>query len=297
MKVLCFGSLNIDYTYRLPHFVKKGETIKSYDLMVSNGGKGMNQAIALARAGANVWHAGAIGEDGKFLLDILKEEGVNTEHILVSSEVRTGNAIIQNDSEGDNCIIIYAGANEAITQEHVDQVIEDVAAGDYVVLQNEINNIPYIMKKAHEKGAKIFFNPSPMEEKISQFPLELVDVFFVNEIEAAAIIGLDSYTDVSIEELKERLKAAFPKAAIVLTLGAEGAYYFDGAQEVFQPSFSVRVVDTTAAGDTFSGYFIKEIMDNKSVQEALLTAAKAASITVTRPGAGKSIPTQEEVKN
>ena len=175
MKVLCFGSLNIDYTYKVAHFVGKGETISSDGLKVFAGGKGLNQAIALSRASAATYHAGAVGEDGRFLLTLLQEAGVHTEHVKILDTVRSGNAIIQNDSQGDNCIILYGGANQAITRAQVDEVLSHFEKGDFIVLQNEINELAYIMEKAHERGLVIVLNPSPMNEKILGLPLSCVD--------------------------------------------------------------------------------------------------------------------------
>ena len=142
MKVLNFGSLNIDYVYDVDDFVKKGETISSKDLNVFCGGKGLNQSVALAKAGAEVYHAGMIGEDGKFLLDLLKEAGVNIDNVVIRDDIRTGNAIIQRNKSGDNCIILFSGANRSITKDYVDRVLSGFEKGDYIVLQNEISELP-----------------------------------------------------------------------------------------------------------------------------------------------------------
>ncbi len=192
MKVLCFGSLNIDYTYKVDHFVKKGETLSSGSLQVFSGGKGLNQSIALARAGAETYHAGSIGEDGRFLLEQLQDAGVDTRYVTVLETVRTGNAIIQNDKEGDNCILLYGGANQAVTTDQADAVLEHFRKGDFLVLQNEINELAYIMERAHERGMKIVLNPSPMDEKIQGLPLGYVDYFMLNEIEASQILGQET---------------------------------------------------------------------------------------------------------
>ena len=217
MKVLCFGSLNIDYTYRVPHFVQKGETIAAEDMKVFCGGKGFNQAVAFARAGAETCQAGAVGKDGLFLLDSLKAAGVNTEFVSVMEDQKTGCAIIQNDHSGDNCIMLYGGTNRAITREMADSVLEHFGQGDVLVLQNEINEIPYIMEKAHERGMKIVLNPSPMEEAIRTFPLEMVDYFFLNQVEACQLLGDENRENP--EKQLEALRERFPAAAIVLTLG------------------------------------------------------------------------------
>lgn len=296
MKVLCFGSLNIDYTYKVDHFVKKGETLSSESLQVFTGGKGLNQSIALARSGVETYHAGAVGEDGVFLLQELRKAGVNTDYVKISREVRTGNAIIQNDRGGDNCILLYGGANQAITREQVDEVIGHFEAGDFIILQNEINELSYIVDKAHARGLKIVLNPSPMNEKILGLPLEYVDYFLLNEIEAGQILGEDISGGYEGKILAERLLEKFPSAAIVLTMGGDGSIYKDSTEEILQSVYKVCAVDTTAAGDTFTGFFIGGIIMGCTVREAMDMASKAAAIAVTRKGAAPSIPTLHEVK-
>lgn len=295
MKVLCFGSLNIDYTYKLDHFVQKGETISSKELLVCSGGKGLNQSIALSKAGADTYHAGAIGEDGMFLLDQMKEAGVNTDYVAVLSDVRSGNAIIQNDKSGDNCIILYGGANQAITKGKVEDVLRHFEKGDFIVLQNEINELDYIMKCASEKGMRIVLNPSPMNEKIRSLPLECVNYFMVNEIEALQILGKERSQDMEGASVAEELRGKFPNAAVVLTMGEKGSIYMDPSETVVQPAFRVQAVDTTAAGDTFTGFFIGGLMRGLEAKEAMLEATKASAIAVTKQGAAPSIPTREEV--
>ncbi len=293
MKVLCFGSLNIDYTYKVEHFVQKGETISSQSLQVFSGGKGLNQSIALAKAGADTSHAGAIGTDGRFLLEQMEAAGVHTEHVAVLEDVRSGNAIIQNDKEGDNCIILYGGANQAITREQADSVIGSFAPGDYIVLQNEINELAYIMQKAHERGMKVILNPSPMDEKIKTLPLEYVDFFLLNEVEAGQILETE---ETEGEILADRLLERFPGAAIVLTLGSKGSIYADGKQKIRQKAYRVKAVDTTAAGDTFTGYFIAEMASGQTAERAMDLASRASAIAVTRAGAAPSIPLRKEVE-
>lgn len=296
MKVLCFGSLNIDYTYKVEHFVKKGETLSSDGLNVYGGGKGLNQSVALAKAGTEVYHAGAIGQDGMFLMDMLKNAGVHTEYVKVLNEVRTGNAIIQNDRSGDNCILLYGGANQAITKEQVDDVMIHFEKGDYIVLQNEINELGYIMEKAHEKGLVIVLNPSPMNEKISTLPLDVVDYFLLNEVEASQILGKEMTGKETWEQIAEELLKKFPHASIVLTMGSDGSVFKNQEETVIQPIYKVQAVDTTAAGDTFTGYFIGGILSGLSAKESMDQAAKASAIAVTRQGAAPSIPVLSEVQ-
>ena len=297
MKVLCFGSLNIDYTYKVPHFVKKGETLASERLQVFGGGKGLNQSVALAKAGTEVYHAGSIGQDGMFLLDMLKDAGANTDFVKILDTVRTGNAIIQNDKSGDNCIILYGGANQAITREQVDEVMSHFESGDYLVLQNEINELGYIVEKAHEKGMIIVLNPSPMNEKILALPLDVINYFILNEVEAAQILGKEDKGEESWEQIADDLLKKFPQATIVLTMGSAGSVFKNQKETVCQSIYKVQAVDTTAAGDTFSGYFIGGILGGLSAKEAMDQASKASAIAVTRKGAAPSIPVLAEVQN
>ncbi len=292
MKALCFGSLNIDYTYQVDHFVSRGETLLSGGLQVFSGGKGLNQSIALSRAGVETFHAGSIGEDGRFLLRQLQEAGVDTACVTVRDDVRTGHAIIQNGGDGDNCILLYGGANQSITRQQVDEVLSRFEAGDVLVLQNEVNELDYIMEGAHERGLRIALNPSPMDEKILALPLDMVDWLILNEVEAEQLMGCD-VTDgaAAAAQLHEK----FPRTAIVLTMGKQGSYYADAETTLHQNAFPVQAVDTTAAGDTYTGYFLAGILENRPVQEAMALAAKAAAISVTRPGAAPSIPEREEV--
>ena len=292
MKILNYGSLNIDYTYSVDHFVRGGETMSSEEIHVFSGGKGLNQSIALSKSGAEVWHAGAIGTgDGDFLIRQLKEAGVNTEYISVL-DGKTGHAIIQKAKDGGNCILLFGGANQQITREMVDGVMDHFEKGDYLVLQNEISEIGYIMERAREKGMVLVFNPSPMDDKISTYPLEYVDYFLLNEIEAGDICGEQG----SGEELLQKLSDKFPASKIVLTLGGDGSLYRDGQRILTQGIYKVPVVDTTAAGDTFTGFLIGGLVQGLDAGEALDLAAKAAAIAVSRPGAAPSIPSREEVE-
>ena len=293
LKILNFGSLNIDYTYQVDHFVQAGETVSSRERRIFPGGKGLNQSIALARAGAPVYHAGAIGaQDGGFLRDLLHEAGANVEHIEKNDATASGHAIIQLDDSGQNCILLYGGTNQSITKERADEVLAGFSEGDFLLLQNEINQMPYIIEKAHEKKMRIVLNPSPMDEKIATMPLEYVEYFILNEVEASALCG-----DVPTEKIVFALAEKYPEAKIVLTLGSAGSYYHFGEDTHYQPIYSVPVVDTTGAGDTFTGYFLACLMNGQPIPGALRWAAAASAIAVSREGAAPSIPSMDEVRN
>lgn len=296
MKILSFGSLNIDYVYSVPHFVKKGETLSAKELNVYTGGKGLNQSIALARAGVETYQAGAIGTDGMFLLEQLKEAGVKTDLVKILDDVRTGNAIIQNDDEGDNCIALFGGANQAITKEQVDEVFKDFTNEDYLLIQNEINELSYIVEKAKEEGMKIILNPSPMNEKIMKLPLDQIDYFILNEIEAMQILEMDKPEEIDGKYIASLLHERFKDATIVLTLGSEGSVCISDDEYVEQSIYKVKAIDTTAAGDTYTGYFIAGILNGKTIKESMDIASKASAIAVTRQGAAPSIPVLEEVE-
>lgn len=290
MKLLDFGSLNIDHTYQLPHLVRPGETLASDSYHKSEGGKGFNQAVALAKAGQEVYLAGAIGQDGLFLRDYLQELGVHTEHLCVL-DAPTGHAMIQLDMKGQNCIILFGGTNGMITEAMIDEVLADFGAGDYLLLQNEISHVDSIICAAHAKGMHIILNPSPMSPELLTWPLELVEWFILNEIEGADITG-----KTQPEEMLDELLRRYPACHVVLTLGERGSVYADATQRMDQGIVSAHTVDTTAAGDTFTGYFIHALLQGEAIQQALKTAACASAITVSRPGAGRSIPAAEEVQ-
>lgn len=296
MKALCFGSLNIDYTYKVSHFVSKGETLASESLQVFCGGKGLNQSIALAKGGARTYHAGAVGKDGIFLLEELAKAGVCTDCVKVIETEKSGHAIIQNDAGGDNCILLYGGANQAIKRAQIDETLKLFAPGDLLILQNEINEIPYLMEQAHKRGLKIVLTPAPMESALLQYPLELVDFLLLNRVEAVQLLNLERDVLVEWEELVDDLADRFPRTEIVLTLGGEGAIFICGEKRICQPAYPVKAVDTTAAGDTFAGFFLAGRMRGCNPKETMEIAAKAAAISVTRQGASPSIPTLEEVK-
>lgn len=294
-KILNYGSLNIDYVYAVEHFVRPGETTLSRDRNVFCGGKGLNQSIALARAGAETYHAGAVGkEDGAMLLQILRDSGVHTDYIF-QRDCASGHTFIQVDASGQNCILLYGGSNRTQTEAEIESVISHFSAGDYLVLQNEVNLVDKMMHMAKERGMLVVLNPSPMDEKIAGLPLELCDYLLLNEVEAGDICGGAA----DKEALLERVCCKFPNTSIVLTLGGDGAAFKAPgmAEAIYHGIYDVPVADTTAAGDTFTGYFIHAISSGKSAAQALELASKASSLAVSRNGAAPSIPMAEEVEH
>ena len=290
MKILNFGSLNIDLVYQLPHIVKPGETISASSFQQHAGGKGANQSVALAKAGLPVWHAGTIGKDGLWLLDLLKDFGVETE-LVRQYDGPSGQAIIQVSENGQNSIFLLGGGNISINEEQIDRTLSHFGEGDYLVLQNEINLTPVIMEKAAAKGMKICLNPAPYTDEVKNWPLETLELLVVNEIEGQDLAGKEG----SYEETLNRLCAAYPGMNILLTAGKEGSYFGRDDEREYVPIVDSPVVDTTAAGDTFFGYFLASHLEGMNVRQAMERATLASSITVSRPGAMESIPLAREL--
>lgn len=291
MKILCFGSLNLDYFYQVDHIVQPGETTMAKSYQIFDGGKGLNQAIALGRANADCCMAGMIGRDGIHLLTCLQQSKVNTELVAVS-ENTTGHTTIQVDKTGQNSIIYYAGANQMIDKPFVEHVLSHFEPGDFILLQNEISNIPYIFEQAKQRELKIAFNPSPVTAGLLQYPLELVDLLILNEIE-----GYELTREKCNDDILKKLHQAYPKTSVLLTLGKSGVLFSDGVNRYHHGVYDVKVVDTTAAGDTFTGYFLTSYAANEPVDECLRKASIASSLAVSRQGASSSIPFLEEVEN
>lgn len=291
MKVLNFGSLNLDYVYSVDHMVTPGETLASYGMNIFCGGKGLNQSIALAKAGVEVYHAGMIGEEGQILLDTCKEGGVKADYIK-KTEGKSGHTIIQVDKSGQNCILLYGGANRSITKEYVNEVLSHFEKGDILLLQNEVNLLDHIIDCAYEKGMMIILNPSPYDEALDACDFNKISMFLLNEIEGGQVTG-EKETDKILKKLKE----IYPNARVVLTLGGDGSVYQYKDEQYRQGIFKVKAVDTTAAGDTFTGYFISSIIEEMPVPQGLELAAKASAIAVSREGATASIPLKDEVMN
>lgn len=290
MKILNFGSCNIDSVYTLSHIVRPGETLSVDAFEQFVGGKGLNQSVALANAGVKVYHAGLIGDDGGMLRAFLEKAGVDTRYLRVVPQ-KTGQAIIQVDQSGENCIFLYAGANHAFTESYVDEVLSDFGEGDLLLLQNEINLLPYIVDAAFARGIRIVLNPAPFHAALKKIDLEKLAYIIPNEIEAAG------FTDAADPEaFVSLIREKYPHLRAVVTLGKRGSMYIDSDRTCRQEIYPAKTVDTTAAGDTFVGYFVAEISRGETPETALKAASAAASITVSRKGAAPSIPLREEVQ-
>jgi ribokinase len=291
MQILNIGSINIDHVYKVDHFVRPGETLASFRYDIFSGGKGFNQSVALARAGADTLHAGRVGQDASWLLQRLEREGVDISRVSVT-ETPTGHAIIQVVPSGENAIVLYGGANKAVGKADIAHALTVCSPGDYLLLQNEISSVPEAIERGAERGLRVVFNPAPITPAIRDYPLDRVDIFILNETEAAGLTGKTAPDDALIA-----MRRQFPSAATVLTLGSEGAIYSDAARLHRQPAIPVAAIDTTAAGDTFIGYFLAGLMQGGTPAAALALGCRAAAICVTRAGASDSIPTRSELES
>lgn len=300
MSIICFGSLNVDVVYRVPHIVPAGETLAAKSVSRSPGGKGANQAVAAARAlglpsttardhAPTVHMAGRIGEDGRWLLDALREHGVDPQRVEVDSEHPTGHAIIQVDAEGQNAIVVYGGANQKISLRQTGAIFQNAKADDWLMVQNEVAAVPAAVATARSLGMKVCFNPAPMNERALAVELAGIDLIVVNQIEAQAMTTSEA-PDTAIRVLQKK-----SGGTVILTLGELGALHFDGTNMSKCAPEKIFTEDTTAAGDTFIGYFVAGLTKGFPLAANLDRATRAAALCCSKPGAMEAIPTAFEV--
>ncbi len=289
-RVLNFGSINVDHVYTVEHFVRPGETLSCQQYRRFAGGKGLNQSIALARAGASIYHAGKVGAADTWLKTLMEDQGVDT-RFVESINGPSGHAIIQVNVTGENAIVIVGGANQLIGEADVLRIVAEFGPDDYLLVQNEVSAVPQIIISAKEKGLTIVFNPAPMSPQVLNYPLDLVDILVINETEAHSLTG-----ESEAEKIYEIFSHRYPHAALVLTMGHKGAGYFSPQVLFHQPAEKVHVVDSTGAGDTFIGFFLAELIRTNDPKAALAYATRAAAICVTRHGAADSIPSRGELE-
>lgn len=289
MKICCFGSLNIDMVFNVDDFAKPKETIKSNGFQMFPGGKGLNQAIAIKKSGAEVFLAGSIGTDGQLLINQCDKHCLDRTNVRII-EGNSGLAVIQVNSQGENCIILSDGANKQNDIEFIDSVINKLKKNDIIILQNEINNLEYIINASKKNGIKICLNPSPVDESLFNLPIELCDIIILNEVEGKLLSGKESYDEIIVA-----LAQKYQDSIIILTLGGHGVYYTYNKKIYKKDSLKVEPLDTTGAGDAFTGYFIGMLSKGFIMEESIDIANKAAAISVTRRGASESIPYIDEV--
>ena len=284
MKVLNFGSINKDFIYSVNDFVNPGETISSIKYNIKIGGKGLNQSVAISKAGQKIYHAGIINIDDTIILDKLKKWNINCENILLGDNP-TGHAIIQVDKKGENSIIIHGGANDDIDIKFIESVLSKFNSGDILVLQNEINNIKEIIKRAHHKKMKIVFNPAPFDKEILSYDLNKISTLILNQTEGEALSK-----EKKPDNILKVLNSKFKNTEIILTLGEKGSIYSFKDQLLKIEAHRADTVDSTGAGDTFIGYYVAGLISGMNKKENLNRASEAAAIATTKIGGAESIP-------
>ena len=291
-RCLSIGSLNMDHVYRVPAFLTPGETLRSDSLTHVCGGKGLNQSIAAASAGLKVTMAGNVGDnaEGERLCAALTARGVDPSLVRHLPDTDCGHAIIQVADNGENAILLFGGANEQVDSKQISAVMQTLRPGDFIIMQNEINALSEIMEAAHAHGAKIVFNPSPFNARVTESLIASSDILFVNEVEAAQLVN----NEAEGESAGALLHARWPHLLLVETLGSNGAVAWFGNEVCHQPIYPVKSVDTTGAGDTFTGFFLGAWARGMSLSDCLDLAARASAICVSRVGTSSAIPTLSE---
>ncbi len=286
MTVINVGSINLDHVYSVPHLTQAGETQAASAYQVGLGGKGLNQSVALHRAGAAVLHLGAVGDQAT--RDALSALGLDTRGIDVL-DAPTGHAIIQVDAKAENNIILFAGANAALTNETLDAHLKTHSG--WVLLQNETNATETTFALAARYGLSLAFNPAPVTAATAELPLHQLSLLIVNRVELQQLSGAEEVPE-ALSLLRERC----PDTEIVVTLGRDGALCSTADQEWFAPIFIVDAQDTTGAGDTFVGYYLAERLRGQAPMDALRTASAASALCVSDTGAVNTIPSRDAVQ-
>lgn len=284
MTIFSLGSINVDYFYTMPHLVQAGETIAARELTIGLGGKGINQSIAIGRAGGDVWHIGALGKSNADYCDVIAEAGVKIDYISLL-DTPSGHAIVMvEETSAENQIVIMPAANHQITQEQIDGALGHAKANDWALTQNETVIGPSFLRQAKEAGLKICYSAAPFVAEITADLLPISDLLVVNEGEAASL---------SAHLGKDKSELGVPH--LIITRGADGAEYCGDDGTFHIPAPNVQAVNTTGAGDTYLGYLLASLDAGMDMQSAMRRAASAAAIQVTRAGAADAIPLADEV--
>ena len=296
-KLVNLGSLCVDHVYGVPNITSAGETVASGSHAVFPGGKGLNQSLAAARAGASVVHAGCVGGDGRWLRDELANAGVDVS-LVREADTSSGHAVIQVNPQGENAIVIAGGANRVLTAADREAAFARCGPDDWLLLQNEINDLESVLAEARAAGCRVAFNVAPVDGREKGYDLGGVGLLILNEVEAAALAGT-SEPDAALELLCGR----YPSCDVVITLGRDGLRYGlgegrgegRGDARLRLDAFAAEAVDETAAGDAFVGYLMAALLEGRAMPEALVLGSAAGALAVTRAGAASSIPERDAV--
>jgi len=294
-KIVVVGSFNMDLTAYMERMPRPGETVGGHTFKTGPGGKGSNQAVAAARLGAEVTFIGRVGEDvfAQAALDFWKQEGINTEYVVRDPKNATGVAPIWVDDKGENSIVVVLGSNLAMTKTDIDRAVDVIAAADVVIVQLEINYdiVEYAMQVAKAKGVRTILNPAPAG-KLAAEVIALADYLTPNETELEVLSGKTGDYGAAARSLLTR-----EGQTAVVTLGSQGAMWLNAEGQGTIPTFKVKVVDTTGAGDAFNGGFAVALGEGKSLEEAIRFGNAVAGLSVTKRGTAPSMPTRPEVED
>jgi len=286
------GSFCIDYVYSVPSIVRVGETLLGTGPVRHAGGKGLNQSLAAARAGATVAHFGRVGLDGTWLTDMLAEAGVDVAGVHCCESHPTGHAMIQVGAHGENAIVIVAGANHHIQPDDVARAIARVGGDGWLLMQNEINDIDDVLAEARRAEIRVALNIASVDGREASYGIDAVELLLLNELEAAVLVH-----ETDPHRALERLTRERPNQHVVVTLGAHGVLYGRGHERIWLPAFAVTAVDETGAGDAFIGHLMAAWFEDMPVRDRLLRASAAGALAVCTAGAAQAIPDAAMVRS
>ena len=285
MTIWNLGSINADMVYALPHLPEAGETLAASGLQTFLGGKGANMSVAAVRAGSRVAHIGAVGPDGRWALDRLTGYGVDTGYIA-EVEIPTGHAVIAVDAEGENLIILFPGANLALEAQQVSEILYEAITGDVLLMQNETNMQVEAARLGRDLGMTVCYAAAPFQADAVQAVLPYLDFLILNEVEVE-----------QLQAATGRAPSDLPVEHVIVTLGSKGARYYQRDHDPLDFSaHKVRAVDTTGAGDTFTGYVLAGMDQGMPMAQTITQAMRAAALMVTRHGTADVIPDLKEVR-
>lgn len=300
-RVTVIGSLNVDTILEIPRLPKPGETLAMHNQSFAGGGKGSNQGIAAGRAGADTYFIGKIGDDtnGKFMINSMKESGINVDQVTITKDAKTGQAFILLDDKGQNSILVYGGANQKLAVDDVKNAENTIADSDFIITQFEtpLDVAEAAFKTAKANDVVTILNPAPARQAIPASLLAVSDLVVPNETESQTLTGVEITDEASMVKAADKMHAMGAKC-VIITVGSKGAFYHTADGNTgFVDAFKVKAVDTTAAGDTFIGALSSQLKkDMSNLPEAIWFANRASSITVQRMGAHPSIPTLAEIE-
>jgi len=296
-KIVVVGSTNMDMVVKTNHIPVPGETVLAGSFFMNPGGKGANQAVAVARLGGSISFISKVGNDifGKQSSQLFDEEGINTFYILSDEELPSGVALITVDQSGENSIVVASGANANLFPADLKEALNEIASADIVLMQLEIpmETVHFVAKYAASKNVRVILDPAPANELSSEL-LNHIDIITPNQTEAEILSGIKV---TNIDSAKKAAKAIYAKGVknVLVTMGTLGVVVCENGKTQLIPSQKVEALDTTAAGDVFNGALAVALSEEKTLIEAVKFACVAAAISVTRMGAQSSIPYRNEI--